>query len=380
MQDKKKKKKSSASLNKTKAKKSPSKAHSRKKKASQLDALSKGLSIACLVMLVIIVGIIVAIGLDADTTSEPFGKTEATTAQTSTEPSTQAVTKETTTQPTTVAPDEEGYTAVNETVYATEELNVRTGPGTSYEKVGRLSRDAEVTRVAVGDNGWSKILYEEEICFVSSDYLSTIKPVRGEDIADEDRIIVDPEQENWNLIVVNHSRKIPEGYTPKLAAVAGTDVMLDYRVAPYYTEMYNAAKADGITLTPYSGYRSYERQERNYNNRINSNISNGMSREDAIAEAASVILPPGTSEHNLGLAMDICNTKNSFQYQEEYAWLMENAHKYGFILRYTAEKQPITGIVTEPWHWRFVGVEYAEKIKNSGLCLEEYLDSVGIAY
>lgn len=59
---------------------------------------------------------------------------------------------------------------------------------------------------------------------------------------------------------------------------------------------------------------------------------------------------------------------------------MKNAHKYGFILRYTAEKQPITGIVSEPWHWRYVGVEYAEKIKNSGLCLEEYLDSVGIKY
>ena len=78
--------------------------------------------------------------------------------------------------------------------------------------------------------------------------------------------------------------------------------------------------------------------------------------------------------------MDICNTYDSFATQKEYAWLVENAHKYGFILRYEAEKKPITGIVPEPWHWRYVGVEYAEKIKNSGLCLEEYLDSVGIDY
>ena len=105
-----------------------------------------------------------------------------------------------------------------------------------------------------------------------------------------------------------------------------------------------------------------------------------LSREEAAKKAATVILPPGTSEHNLGLAMDICNTYDSFANGEEYAWLVENAHKYGFILRYTAEKQEITGIVPEPWHWRFVGVEYAEKIKESGLCLEEYLDSIGKAW
>ena len=78
--------------------------------------------------------------------------------------------------------------------------------------------------------------------------------------------------------------------------------------------------------------------------------------------------------------MDICGTESSFSNTKEYAWLQQHAHEYGFILRYTAEKQPITGIIPEPWHWRYVGVENAEKIKNSGLCLEEYLDSIGVAY
>ena len=152
-------------------------------------------------------------------------------------------------------------------------------------------------------------------------------------------------------------------------------------MAPHYEEMYYAAKQDGITLTPYSAYRSYERQKNNYNHLTESYMHDyNLSEAEARKKAATVILPPGTSEHNLGFAMDICGTESSFKDTKEYAWLQQHAHEYGFILRYTAEKQPITGIIPEPWHWRYVGVEYAEKIKNSGLCLEEYLDSIGVAY
>ena len=195
------------------------------------------------------------------------------------------------------------------------------------------------------------------------------------------RIIINPRQEKWNLVVVNSSREMPEGYTPKLDEIFDTGVYMDYRVTPHYEEMYSDAKKDGITLTPYSGYRSYDRQKRNYNNLTDKYMNRyNLSRPEAAKKAATVILPPGTSEHNLGLAMDICNTYDSFANQKEYKWLTEHAHEYGFILRYTAEKKSVTGIVAEPWHWRYVGVEYAEKIKNSGLCLEEYLDSIGIAY
>lgn len=195
------------------------------------------------------------------------------------------------------------------------------------------------------------------------------------------RIVVNPEQEQWNLAVVNMGREMPRDYKPVLDEILSTGYYMDERVAPFYEKMYNAAKKDGIILTPYSGYRSYERQERNYKNLTEQYMSQyNLSRKEAAKKAATVILPPGTSEHNLGLAMDICNTKNSFADTKEYKWLTENAHKYGFILRYTSDKMDITGIVDEPWHWRYVGVEYAEDIKNSGLCLEEYLDKKGIAY
>lgn len=195
------------------------------------------------------------------------------------------------------------------------------------------------------------------------------------------RIIIDPEQEQWNLVVVNTSREMPEGYEPELAEVCSSGKYLRAEVAPYYNAMYEAAKAEGIILTPYSAYRSYERQKNNYNNLVENNMSwYNLTRQEAQKKAATVILPPGTSEHNLGLAMDICSTDDEFKDTAEYAWLTENAYKYGFILRYTADKQDITGIISEPWHWRFVGTEYAEDIMNSGLCLEEYLDSKGIAY
>lgn len=207
------------------------------------------------------------------------------------------------------------------------------------------------------------------------------KPLTTSVNPDTGRIIVDTNREDWNLIVVNAGRELPEGYVPELKEILGCGKYLDYRVAPHYEEMYYAAKQDGITLTPYSAYRSYERQKNNYNHLTETYMHDyNLSEAEARKKAATVILPPGTSEHNLGYAMDICGTESSFKDTKEYAWLQQHAHEYGFILRYTAEKQPITGIIPEPWHWRYVGVEYAEKIKNSGLCLEEYLDSIGVAY
>lgn len=232
------------------------------------------------------------------------------------------------------------------------------------------------------DNPFGGEPFTEEPTVTQTEADTTQPVTEAEKINEETgRIIVNPEQENWNLVVVNMGREMPSGYKPKLKEILYTGYYMDERVVPFYEQMYNAAKKDGIVLTPYSGYRSYERQERNYKNLTETYMSDyGLSRKEAAKKAATVILPPGTSEHNLGLAMDICNTKDSFAFTKEYEWLTENAHKYGFILRYTEEKMDITGIVDEPWHWRYVGVDYAEDIKNSGLCLEEYLLMKGIDF
>ena len=176
--------------------------------------------------------------------------------------------------------------------------------------------------------------------------------------------------------IVNGNYALPEGYKPTLAeAVKGSGVQLDYRVAPYYQAMYDAAKNDGITLTPVSGYRSYERQKNNFENRIKQYMNEGMNKTEATKKAAEIIMIPGSSEHNAGLAMDICSLSESFENTDEFAWLNEHAADYGFILRYpkAAEKREITGVTYEPWHYRYVGVEAAKDIKSRGITLEEYL-------
>lgn len=242
--------------------------------------------------------------------------------------------------------------------------NSQTEP--SSESSGESSTESTTEKPSVNNNVATESTTEKKT-----------EPKRSE----SGRIIVDVNSVPWNLIVVNMEREIPEGYDPETKEILDTGYELDARVTPHYEEMYLAGKKDGVTLTPFSGHRSYERQRINYNNLTETYMARyNLDREAAAKKAATVILPPGTSEHNIGLAMDICNTYDSFADSAEYAWLMENAYKYGFILRYPKEKEDVTGIVFEPWHWRYVGVEYAKKIKDSGLCLEEYLDSVGIAY
>lgn len=182
--------------------------------------------------------------------------------------------------------------------------------------------------------------------------------------------------QNRNLILVNGDYILPDDYEVNLQdAVSGYGIQMDAVAAPHYQEMYNAALKDGITLTPVSGYRSVSHQRTNFENKIQSYIDQGYSEIKATQMAAERILPPGTSEHNAGLAMDICvaSVDAHFENSAEYAWLSEHAADYGFILRYPEEKKDITKITYEPWHWRYVGLEDAKKIKASGQCLEEYL-------
>ena len=181
---------------------------------------------------------------------------------------------------------------------------------------------------------------------------------------------------NYEMALINRDYIIPDGYVPKLEYAVEGDTnskQLDYRVAPHYNEMYQAAAKDGIYLTTVSGYRSYELQKTNFESKIGEYVNQGYDRAAAVREAAKTILPPGTSEHNAGIAMDIISLEQSFENTKEFKWLTEHAQDYGFILRYPKDKVDVTEIIYEPWHWRYVGVENAKKIKASGLCLEEYL-------
>ncbi len=187
------------------------------------------------------------------------------------------------------------------------------------------------------------------------------------------------EIEDWKMLLVNRDYILPDDFEVELAPCITSDpdsLKLDYRVAPHYNEMYLAALADGIELTPISGYRSVERQQRNFENKIQKYLDQGYGKVEATQMAATIILPPGTSEHNAGLAMDICSLEQNFEETEEFRWLSENAADYGFIMRYPEDKQDVTKIIYEPWHWRYVGVEVAKELKASGQCFEEYLGVV----
>ena len=188
-----------------------------------------------------------------------------------------------------------------------------------------------------------------------------------------DRVVVNPKYSEWNLVLVNKQRELPANFTVKLGYIAD-GYQMDYRAAVYYNKMYDAARKDGIYLTPVSAYRSKSFQQEIFDETVEDYMySYDMTRKEAEKKTATEVLLPGTSEHNLGLAVDVGSTSGYFADSAAYKWLVKNAHKYGFIERYTSSKQKITGIIPEPWHWRFVGVEYAGKIKQSGLCLEEYL-------
>lgn len=187
--------------------------------------------------------------------------------------------------------------------------------------------------------------------------------------------VVNTDIAEWWLLLVNRDNMLPEDYTATLAEAApGTGVNLDARAASHYTQMYKAAAKDGVTLTPLSGHRRISTQKKNFENKISYYQNKGYSKAEATQLAAQIILPPGTSEHNAGLAMDICSLEVSFENSDEFAWLSKSAADYGFILRYPKDKTDITKITYEPWHWRYVGVEDAKKIKALGVCLEEYLE------
>lgn len=187
-------------------------------------------------------------------------------------------------------------------------------------------------------------------------------------------IIPITDAEKWNLAIINTKYPLPDSYAPALSnAISGSNIQLDSRVSERYAEMYAAAKLSGCVLTPYSGYHSYALQETNYSRKVNFYVNQGISAEEANQKASAQVLPAGCSEHNAGLAMDIVSASSDFINTKEYKWLCENAHNYGFILRYPEDKTAITGMNFEPWHWRYVGTQAAKEMKEKNQCLEEYL-------
>lgn len=183
--------------------------------------------------------------------------------------------------------------------------------------------------------------------------------------------------ENWALTLINRTYPLDKKYSPTLSPVVeGSSVTADSRVSEAYQLMYAEASKEGYVLTPYSAYCSYQGQQTIYNNKIQSFIFQGMTEEEAKQNAEKRIEPAGCSENGAGLSVDIISASAGFSSTDEYKWLTQNAFKYGFVLRYPDDKTDVTGIIFQPWHWRYVGIEAATEMKNNNQCLEEYLGVV----
>lgn len=185
-------------------------------------------------------------------------------------------------------------------------------------------------------------------------------------------------QKDWRLTLVNSSHPLEDGYVPELADVDANGHQLDARAADALKEMLSDAKAAGLSPIVCSSYRTWEKQTSLFDAQVARCEAQGLTGDAAVAEARTVVAYPGTSEHQLGLAADIVAL--SYQILDEkqmetpeQQWLMEHCDEYGFILRYPEGKSDLTGVIFEPWHYRYVGKEAAKEIMSQGVCLEEYL-------
>ena len=166
-------------------------------------------------------------------------------------------------------------------------------------------------------------------------------------------------------VLCNKYNQLPEDYVPAGYKKSDTRVLaLVGEAQGQFDKMQAEAKKSGINIFIVSGYRSYGVQKQVYEN---------YKRQDPKG-ADTYSARPGHSEHQTGLATDLnaASISAGFENTREYAWLLENAHRYGFILRYPKDREWLTGSVFEPWHWRYVGIEIAGKIKELGITFDEY--------
>ena len=183
------------------------------------------------------------------------------------------------------------------------------------------------------------------------------------------------------LLLVNGENPLPEDYdyegnltTIPDKYINGSLKQIDKDVWPYMQAMIEAAWADGVKLYVWSPYRSYSTQNMLFKKQVDHQIEKGVPADKAEDEAATVVARPGTSEHHTGLAADFNMADDKFETTEMYTWMQQHAADYGFVMRYSGEKQSITGVIHESWHYRFVGINAAKEMNRLNMCLEEYVE------
>ncbi len=204
--------------------------------------------------------------------------------------------------------------------------------------------------------------------------------VSGED---EDRSLSEPDfEDDWSLILINKEHLLPVDYEVELKTLKG-GIQIDKRIASSLEEMIAAAKEDGVAIYVCSPYRTEEKQEALFSRKINFYKRQGYTQEEAYDLASRTVAIPGCSEHQAGLAVDFISDDytlldEGFEDTDAGKWLASNCADYGFILRYPKNKEDITEIIYEPWHFRYVGRKAAREMMENGMCLEEYVRYIGL--
>lgn len=182
--------------------------------------------------------------------------------------------------------------------------------------------------------------------------------------------IPDIDIDSWEYVLANADNPIGE-YVPELTSLENGQ-SFDSRAVEELQGFIDDARAEGLSVYLSSSYRSYSEQQYLFNRKVSQ-----MGGDEA--RAAAIVARPGTSEHQTGLCCDITDryyeTKDSsLENTQMYKWMYAHCAEYGFILRYPKDKEDVTGIIYEPWHFRYVGKEAAEYIMENGLCLEEFVE------
>lgn len=188
----------------------------------------------------------------------------------------------------------------------------------------------------------------------------------------ESQVQQTPKIKDWELILVNFDNKMPDDFQHKIVHQFNVD--LDSRIVTPFQKMHDAAQKDNIKLWISSGYRSPEKQGVLFNQEIQTYSKMGLDYLSAVGKAEKSVARAGYSEHNTGLAIDLNGVLDNFDTTPASKWLNAHAQEYGFVLRFPKDKQELTKIKYEPWHFRYVGVENAKKMQELDLCLEEYID------
>lgn len=251
--------------------------------------------------------------------------------------------------------------------------------GTADTSSGSLPAGTESSALSETVSG-SAVSSEETASSEAEESVRELLPI------DEQELVTTDTSVDWNLVLVNPSHKLPDDFEVETSVIGYTDsedLVFDSRAVDALDDFLNGCVEAGYSPVLRASYRSQATQEYLFENKIEEFEDDGYDRDEAEAEAATIVAVPGTSEHQLGLAADIASKADGYLNAAEadtpvQQWLMEHCAEYGFILRFPYGKSEYTGIIYEPWHYRYVGKEAAQEIMDSGMCLEEYLAAKGI--